>query len=81
MQETAHFRPEYVVTKYQKLLWLSSGVSLFSNFVCYFYYNLPFFFFFFFFLIIIIIYELIVRSLTWEWSAAHYIYFTKTNKR
>ena len=33
--------------------------------------------------IIIIIYELIVRSLTWEWSAAHYNYITlkETNKR
>ena len=34
-------------------------------------------------IIIIIIYELIVRSLTWEWSAAHYNYITlkETNKR
>ena len=34
-------------------------------------------------IIIIIIYELIVRSLTWEWSAAHYncITLKETNKR
>ena len=34
-------------------------------------------------IIIIIIYELIVRSLTWEWSAVHYNFITlqETNKR